>query len=136
MHPSKPYLSLALARFISNEVTNNAQTRGLRVIVVIVDEGGHIVLQERMDNAAYGQIDEATARARRAISFQEKLTSAVWKGAACIEAHGIAIGAISITAAGANTNAFKSNAADEVLAQLMADVLEKSGVWLNQRLAA
>ena len=136
MTPSKPYLSLELARLTSQEATAAAQKEGLRLIVAVVDEGGHLILLERMDNGAYGSIDQSISNARHAIAHQDRLTSGPWKGAACIEAHGCAIGAISIMAAGPRAAANKSNDMEAKLQQLMQHVLSKIDLWLTQRAAA
>ena len=47
-----------------------ADRLGLQVIVAVVDSGGHLVCLHRLDNAQFGSIPVAEAKARSAVAFR------------------------------------------------------------------
>lgn len=123
MIANKPFMSLELARLICREATRAAESLKLNAVVVVVDEGGHTVALERMDNAAYGQIDDVSMRARRAIAHQAPLDETRWDGGLCVHIKGLAIGALGIGAAGANSKINNPQGIDKTLLQIAKDVL-------------
>lgn len=65
MH-TKPYLTLADARILAEGAEREAGKYGWAVTIAIVDDGGHALLQLRMDGAAPVTAEMAPAKARTA----------------------------------------------------------------------
>jgi uncharacterized protein GlcG (DUF336 family) len=68
--PSKPYLTLAAARRVAAAAEAEAVKRGLGVVVAVVDEGGALIVLERLDAAQVASVDVAIAKARTAAIFR------------------------------------------------------------------
>jgi glc operon protein GlcG len=68
--PSKPYLTLAAARRVAAAAEAEAARRGLGVVVAVVDEGGVLLVLERLDAAQVASVDVAIAKARTAAIFR------------------------------------------------------------------
>ena len=68
--PSKPYLTLAAARRVAAAAEADAAKRGLGVVVAVVDEGGTLIVLERLDAAQVASVDVAIAKARTAAIFR------------------------------------------------------------------
>ena len=47
-----------------------AQQGGWRVVIAIVDEGGHVILMQRLDGAQWSSIDTAVGKARAATAWK------------------------------------------------------------------
>jgi uncharacterized protein GlcG (DUF336 family) len=60
--PSGP-LTLAEARAIIEGALGETRARGLRMGITVVDEGGHVISQDRMDGTAFGSVIQATGKA-------------------------------------------------------------------------
>jgi uncharacterized protein GlcG (DUF336 family) len=65
-----PSISLEQARKVSAAAQAEALRQGWRMVVAIVDSGGHLVLLERMDNAQFGSVQVAQDKARSAVAFR------------------------------------------------------------------
>lgn len=65
-----PSISLEDARKISAAAQAEALRNGWRMVVAIMDAGGHLVLLERMDNAQFGSVQVAQDKARSAVAFR------------------------------------------------------------------
>lgn len=68
--PTKPYLTLAAARRVAAAAEADAAKRGLGVVVAVVDEGGTLLVLERLDAAQVASVDVAIAKARTAAIFR------------------------------------------------------------------
>ncbi|WP_163265275.1 GlcG/HbpS family heme-binding protein [Chelativorans alearense] len=63
-------LSLADARRIADAASQTALAKGMPSVIAVVDVGGHLVLQERLDDTQFGSIRVAEAKARSAVAFK------------------------------------------------------------------
>jgi uncharacterized protein GlcG (DUF336 family) len=63
-------LSLAEARKIVAAAETEATKSNLTVAIAVVDEGGHLLLFERMDDTQIGSVEVAIAKARSAFLFR------------------------------------------------------------------
>ncbi|WP_180902565.1 GlcG/HbpS family heme-binding protein [Martelella soudanensis] len=70
MLATKTALTLEAARTIAAACDTEARSRGLRLVIAIVDDGGHLVLLHREDNAQVGSVEIATLKARTAVLFR------------------------------------------------------------------
>ncbi|MDP1559088.1 MAG: heme-binding protein [Nitrosomonas sp.] len=56
------------------KITAGAEAEALRndwpVVIAVVDDGGHLLLLQRLDNAQYGSINVAIEKAHAAIAFR------------------------------------------------------------------
>ena len=68
--PYGAYISLDQARKISAAAQAEALHNGWRMVVAIMDPGGHLVLLERMDHAQFGSVQVAQDKARSAVAFR------------------------------------------------------------------
>jgi uncharacterized protein GlcG (DUF336 family) len=68
--PSKPILTLADAKRIAAAAQAEATLNGWRVVVAIVDDGGHLLYLERSHDTQFGSVETAIAKAYAAIAFQ------------------------------------------------------------------
>ncbi|HEY8554623.1 MAG TPA: heme-binding protein [Burkholderiales bacterium] len=68
--PLKPVLTLALARRLAAAAEACARANGWNVVIALVDDGGHLVLLERMDGTQHGSVRVAMRKARTAIAFK------------------------------------------------------------------
>ena len=68
--PYGPALTLAEAQACAKAVREAAASHGWFMVVSIVDSGGNEVLTERMDNAQFGSVAPAIAKARTAAGFR------------------------------------------------------------------
>lgn len=67
---TKKSLNLAVAKQIAQAAEAEAQKNGWNVVVAIVDDGGHLIYLQRMDNTQYASVDVATVKAQTAIGFK------------------------------------------------------------------
>lgn len=67
---SKQVLPLALAKTIAAAAEAEAVANGLTVVIVLVDDGGHLIYLQRMDGTQLGSIDIAVAKATSAVNFK------------------------------------------------------------------
>ena len=65
-----PSITLEQARKVSAAAQAEALRNGWRVVVAVMDPGGHLVLLERMDNAQFGSVQVAQDKARSAVAFR------------------------------------------------------------------
>lgn len=68
--PYGPAISLADAQACAKAVRAEAASHQWLMVVTVVDSGGHEVLTERMDNAQFGSVAPAVAKARTAAGFR------------------------------------------------------------------
>lgn len=112
-----------------------AQRNGWRVVIAIVDDGGHAILLQRLDGAQTSSIDTSIQKARAAVAWKRpsrmleesvnggrfaflSITQgmAVLQGGLPIEIDGQVIGAIGVSGVKA--------AEDEIVAQAGVDALK------------
>ncbi len=66
----RPRLTIAAAKAIALAAEAAAQKDNLRLVIAIVDEGGHLILLHRDDDAQVGSVEIATLKARTAVLFR------------------------------------------------------------------
>ncbi|MEK7302890.1 MAG: heme-binding protein [Pseudomonadota bacterium] len=67
---NKIILTLDDAKKIAVGAEAEAYRNGWPVVIVIVDDGGHLLYLQRLDNAQFGSINVAIEKARAAIAFR------------------------------------------------------------------
>ncbi|MDI6024752.1 heme-binding protein [Corticibacterium sp. UT-5YL-CI-8] len=70
MLATKTALTIEAAKAITTACEADAQSKGLRVVIAIVDDGGHLVLLHRDDGSQVGSVEIATLKARTAVLFR------------------------------------------------------------------
>ena len=68
--PTRPTLTLEAAKLAMAACEAEAQRGGWRVVIAIVDEGGHPILVARLDGAQLSSIDTAIGKARAAVAWK------------------------------------------------------------------
>jgi len=68
--PSKAVLTLEAAKRVGAAAEAEAVKRGATVVIVVVDDGGHLVYLQRMDTTQTGSVDVAIRKAQTAMSFK------------------------------------------------------------------
>ena len=114
--PVRKSLTLAAARVSVAACEKEANANGWRVVIAVVDEGGHAILVQRLDGTQWSSLDTAAAKARAAVAWKrptrllEESTNggrfaflsisqgmAVLQGGVPIEMDGQVIGAIGVS---------------------------------------
>ncbi len=70
MTSTKTILTLGDAKKIAAGAEAEAKRNNWPVVIAILDDGGHLLLLQRMDNVQYGSVNVATEKARAAIAFR------------------------------------------------------------------
>ena len=68
--PAKKMLTLEAARVAMAASEAEALRNQWKVVIAIVDDGGHTVLLQRLDHAQISSIDTAVAKARAAVAWK------------------------------------------------------------------
>ena len=68
--PVKPVLTLAAAKKIAAAAEAEATKRGSTVVIAIVDDGGHLILLERLDDTQVASVEVGIGKARTAAIFR------------------------------------------------------------------
>ncbi|SRR5258708_29266588 len=68
--PSRKTLSLEAARIALDAAEAEALKNGWRVVIAVVDDGGHPVLVARLDGAQWSSISTAVEKARAATAWK------------------------------------------------------------------
>jgi glc operon protein GlcG len=68
--PLKKTLSLEAARAAMAACESTAAKNGWKVVIAIVDDGGHAVLLTRLDGAQWSSIETALGKARAAVAWK------------------------------------------------------------------
>jgi glc operon protein GlcG len=68
--PTKPTVGLALAKKVAARAAEEAAKNNWNVVIAIVDDGGNLVLLERMDGTQLGSIEVAIQKAKTALNFK------------------------------------------------------------------
>ena len=67
---SKPVLTLEHAQLIAAAAEACAQQNNWRVVVAVVDDGGHLLYLQRNHDTQFGSVEIAIQKARAAIAFR------------------------------------------------------------------
>ncbi len=67
---SKPVLTLEDAQRIAAAAHAEAKRNGWRVVIAIVDDGGHQLYLQRSHDTQFGSVETALAKAYMAVAFQ------------------------------------------------------------------
>ena len=78
--PTRRTLTLEAARLALAACEAEALKNGWRVVIAVVDDGGHLFCLQRSDDTQIGSIDTAIAKARCALAFKRPTKS--WQDAA------------------------------------------------------
>ena len=70
MLSTKIFLTLEAAKTIAIAAEKEALQNDWPVVIAIVDEGGHLLYLQRLDNTQFGSVDVAIQKARSAIAFR------------------------------------------------------------------
>jgi glc operon protein GlcG len=68
--PSKRVLTLDAAKTIAAAAEAEAVKRGSTVVIVVVDDAGHVLLLERLDNTQVASVEVGIGKARTAAIFR------------------------------------------------------------------
>ncbi len=67
---SKPVLTLDDAKRIAAAAEAEALANAWRVVIAVVDDGGHLLYLQRSHDTQFGSVDIAIKKARAAVAFQ------------------------------------------------------------------
>ncbi len=67
---AKPVLTLEDAKRIAAAAQAEAQTNNWRVVIAVVDDGGHLLYLERSHDTQFGSVETAIRKANAAVAFQ------------------------------------------------------------------
>jgi uncharacterized protein GlcG (DUF336 family) len=70
--PTRPILTLEAAKRMAAAAETEARTNKWNVVIAIVDDGGHLLYLQRMDDAQLASIDIAQAKARTALLYKRE----------------------------------------------------------------
>jgi uncharacterized protein GlcG (DUF336 family) len=68
--PIRKVLTLEAARLAMSACEAEAVKGGWRVVIAVVDEGGHPLMVHRLDGAQWSSIDTAVGKARAAVAWK------------------------------------------------------------------
>ena len=77
---TKKVLTLEAAREIARAAQAEARRNGWNVVIAVVDDGGHLMYQERMDGTQVASVIEAQEKAACAIRFKRPTKRSGWTG--------------------------------------------------------
>lgn len=66
----KPVLTLDDARRVAAAAEAEAQANGWKVVIAVVDDGGHLLYLQRGHDTQFGSVETAIAKAHAAVAFQ------------------------------------------------------------------
>ncbi len=67
---SKPILTLEDAKRVAAAADAEAQRNDWRVVIAVVDDGGHLLYLQRSHDTQFGSVETAIAKAHAAVAFQ------------------------------------------------------------------
>ena len=68
--PSKKVLTLAVAKRIAEAAEGEAKRRGATVVIAVVDDGGYLLVLNRLDDTQVASVEVGIAKARTAAIFR------------------------------------------------------------------
>jgi glc operon protein GlcG len=113
--PTKEVLTLRAAKTIAEAAEAEAQRRGSTVVIVVVDDAGHMLVLHRLDDAQVASVEVGIAKARTAAIFRRpskvfedqvkngRISALALPGAAALQGgvpivhHGHVVGAIGVS---------------------------------------
>ena len=66
----KPVLTLEAAKRITAAAQAEAKSNDWRVVIAVVDDGGHLLYLERSHDTQFGSVETAIQKAHAAVAFQ------------------------------------------------------------------
>ena len=66
----KPLLTITDAKRVAAAAEAEAQRNGWRVVIAVVDDGGHLLYLQRSHDTQFGSIETAIQKAHAAVAFQ------------------------------------------------------------------
>ena len=72
---NKPILTLEDAKRIAAAAEAEAQRNGWRVVIAVVDDGGHLIYLQRSHDTQFGSVETAIMKAHAAAAFQRPTKS-------------------------------------------------------------
>lgn len=66
----KPALTLAAAKKIIAAAESEALQQGWPVVIAVVDDGGHLISLQRLDNTQFASVEIAISKAKAAVAFK------------------------------------------------------------------
>lgn len=72
---NKPILTLEDAKRIAAAAETEAQRNGWRVVIAVVDDGGHLLYLQRSHDTQFGSVETAIMKAHAAAAFQRPTKS-------------------------------------------------------------
>ena len=66
----KPVLTLAAAKKIIAAAESEALQQGWPVVIAVVDDGGHLISLQRLDNTQFASVEIAISKAKAAVAFK------------------------------------------------------------------
>lgn len=66
----KPVLTLEDARRVAASAENEAHANAWKVVIAVVDDGGHLLYLQRSHDTQFGSVETAIAKAHAAVAFQ------------------------------------------------------------------
>jgi len=132
----KKALNLAIAKQIAGAAEAEARKNNWNVVIAIVDDGGHLIYLQRLDDTQYASVEVATRKAQTAIGFKRP-TKAVedavaagrtgmlnlplipLEGGLPLTADGKIIGAIGVSGVTSQQDGVVAQAGAEALAKLL-----------------
>ena len=67
---NKPVLTLEDAKRVAAAAESEASGNDWKVVIAVVDDGGHLLYLQRSHDTQFGSIDTAIAKAHAAVAFQ------------------------------------------------------------------
>lgn len=67
---TKPILTLDDAKRIASAAEAEAARNGWKVVIAVVDDGGHLLYLQRGHDTQFGSVETAIAKAHAAVAFQ------------------------------------------------------------------
>jgi glc operon protein GlcG len=72
---NKPILTLADAKLIAAAAENEAIANNWRVVIAVVDDGGHLLYLQRGHETQFGSVETAIMKAQASVAFQRPTKS-------------------------------------------------------------
>jgi glc operon protein GlcG len=66
----KPVLTLEDAKCVAAAAEAEALSNGWKVVIAVVDDGGHLLYLQRSHDTQFGSVETATVKAHAAVAFQ------------------------------------------------------------------
>ena len=68
--PTKKILTLEAARLVAAACEATAKAQGWRVVIAVVDDGGHALCLQRLDGTQASSVETALGKAKAAVGFK------------------------------------------------------------------